>query len=161
MLPSAHIVHQLHGRLRLRVREKCQDQEFFEEVRECLEGLSAVTEVKINCNTGSVLLLHPEASYPEVEAELRELRLFDLSDAPEPQTPALSPVLSGLSSINRALSSGSAGGVDLRTVAFVGVMALVLRQILRGQIIGPALPMVVMALNLLKGVGDSGADSEP
>lgn len=160
MLPAAHIVHQLRGRLRLRVREKCQDQEFFDEVRECLSGLSTITEVKINSTTGSVLLLHPEATCLEVEAQLRELQLFDLTDAPEPQAPALSPVLSGLSGINQALSSGSAGSTDLRTVAFVGVMALVLRQILRGQIIGPALPMVVMALNLLKSVGDPGADSE-
>jgi hypothetical protein len=155
MLPSAHIVHQLRGRLRLRIREKCQDQEYFEEVRQGLEPLSVVEDAKVNCTTGSILLLHPEASYPELEAQLRELRLFDIKAEPEPERPALLPVASGLSSINQALSSGSAGSFDLRTLAFVGVMGLVLRQVIRGELIGPALPMLVMALNLVKGISKS------
>jgi hypothetical protein len=159
-LPLAHIVHRLQGRVRLRVREKCQDLEYFEEVRERLGELSEIADIKINGTTGSILLQHPETPYSELEALLDDLQLFELTTAPEPAPSALSPVLSGLSGVNQALSHGSAGSVDLRALAFLAVMGLVIRQVLRGQLIGPALPMIVMALNLLKGVGDSTPDAD-
>ena len=39
MIPRAQIVHQVHGRLRLRIQERRKDADYFEAVREHLEDL--------------------------------------------------------------------------------------------------------------------------
>ena len=49
----------------------------------------------------------------------------------------------------QALKSGTAGNVDLRTLAFLGLMGLTLHQVLRGQVLGPALPMLWNAFSLI------------
>jgi hypothetical protein len=59
------------------------------------------------------------------------------------------PLRSGLSGIEQALKSGTAGNVDLRTLAFLGLMGLTLHQVLRGQVLGPALPMLWNAFSLV------------
>ena len=85
MLPRAYIVHQVRGRLRLRIREKRQDVEYFQRVCARLETLDGVTEVNFNSNTSSLLILHPELPFEELEPALVSLDLFQLMSAPEPK----------------------------------------------------------------------------
>ena len=51
--------------------------------------------------------------------------------------------------IDAAIADSSGGRVDLRALAYIGLMAFTLRQIVRGQFLGPALPMMWEALRLL------------
>ena len=55
---------------------------------------------------------------------------------------------SALSRFDGAIASETAGSADLRTLMFVGLMALTLRQAWRGEIMAPALPLLGMALSL-------------
>lgn len=164
MLPCAHVVHQLRGRVRIRILEKRGDPEFFQEARRRLDTLPGVADVWVNANTGSILLLHPEQSYEELEPHIRRLELFEIVGGSEPERPALATLESGIARINGAISSGTHGSADLRTLIFVGLMALTIRQVIRGQIMAPALPLLGLALNLLhRGDGSEGgsSDSDP
>jgi len=158
MLPQAYIVHQVRGRLRLRIREKRQDPDYFQAVCVRLEALPGVIGVSCNNTTGSLLLLHPELPYAELAPQLQGLDLFELVDGPEPKTPALAPVFEGFSRINDAVAEGSTGKIDLRSLAFIGLMGLSAQQIYRGNIVGPAVPMLLGALTLAQQITQSTTD---
>lgn len=160
MLPRAYIIHQARGRLRLRIREKRQDLDYFQAVCAQLESLAGVTETRFNGTTGSLLLLHPELLYVELEPQLKELALFELVDGPEPKSPALNPVFAGFSWIDQAISEGSAGNVDLRSLAFIGLIGVAAQQLYRGNIAGPAIPMLLSALSLAQQINQSTTDAD-
>ncbi|MEN8180331.1 MAG: HMA2 domain-containing protein [Pseudomonadota bacterium] len=160
MLPRAYIVHQVRGRLRLRIREKCQDPDYFQAVCVQLESLDGVTDVSFNDATGSLLLLHPELPYAELAPLLQRLALFELVDGPEPKSLALNPVFEGFSWMNHALSEGSAGNVDLRSLAFIGLIGVAAQQLYRGNIAGPAIPMLLGALSLAQQINQSTPESD-
>jgi hypothetical protein len=148
MSEAAYIVHQISGRVRLRIKTRRQDQAYFDELRGRLESLDCIETVRVNSNTGSIILRHPARPYAEVEAAMRQLGLFEIATQAEPPTPALAPLLSGISRIDQLIDEESAGVVNLRTFAVVAVILLAVRQIRRGELLGPALPMLWNALEL-------------
>ncbi|MEN8165987.1 MAG: HMA2 domain-containing protein [Pseudomonadota bacterium] len=148
MLPRAHIVHQLRGRLRLRIREKRQEPEYFEELLNRLQSVTGVSEVRVNQTTGSLLLLHPELPYAELEAQLNELELFEIVATPEAKGSALNPVFAGFSWLDQAISEESIGHFDLRSLVFIGLVGLAAHQMYRGNITVPAIPLLLSALSL-------------
>ena len=149
MAPCAYIIHQVRGRTRLRIREKCNDPHYFEAVRRELDTLSGIDEVRTNSTTGTILLLYTGQSFESLSDQLQAPGLFELVDGPEPVKPALEQISSGIAMIDAAIADSSGGRVDLRALAYIGLMAFTLRQIIRGQFLGPALPMMWEALRLL------------
>jgi hypothetical protein len=81
---------------------------------------------------------------------LRQLDWFALSEGREPVNSPLGSLSSRISMIDKAISGGSGGMVDLRTLAYVGLLGLTIRQAMRGQVLGPALPMMWQAIGLIK-----------
>ena len=148
MTEIAYIVHQISSRVRLRIRSKRQDQAYFDELCRKLQALDCIEDVRVNCNTGSIILRHPETSYAEVETELQQLRLFELAEGPEPETPALRPLVSGISKIDQLIREESAGIANIRTIVVVAAVLLAIRQFRRGELLGPALPLLWNALEL-------------
>ena len=149
MAPCAYIIHQVRGRTRLRIREKCNDPHYFEAVRRQLDTLAGIDEVRANSTTGTILLLYADQSFDALSDQLQQLGLFEVIDGPEPVKPALAQISSGIAMIDAAITDSSGGRVDLRTLAYIGLMAFTLRQVLRGQFLGPALPMMWEALRLV------------
>lgn len=148
MTPRAHIVHQTRNRVRLRIREKRQDPEYFEEVRERLASVTGVSEVRVNSNTGSIVLLHPRKSFEEIAPGLQQPDLFEFFAGPEPEISALAKLQTGMTKLNQVINQGTAGVADLKTVAVIVLVALAIRQIRRGSLIGPALPLLWSALDI-------------
>ena len=159
MMPNAHIVHQARGRIRLQVREKCKDPDYFEAISKQLEGLPGIDEVRTNPTTGSIILLHSLENNTELLERLPQLALFEITACHKQDASAFTPLRSGLNGIEQLLRNGTAGSVDLKTVAFIGVMGLTLHQIMRGQVLGPALPMLWNAFSLINRINSSPADS--
>ncbi len=148
MTELAYIVHQIPGRVRVRIRERRQDQAYFDELRGQLQSLDCIEDVRVNSNTGSIILRHPETSYAEVETGLRQRNLFEIAAGPEPETPALKPLLAGISRIDQLIREESAGSTNLRAIVVVAAVALAIRQFRRGELLGPALPLLWNALDL-------------
>lgn len=154
MLPKALIVHQIRDRVRLRINERKDDPEFFEQIRDQLVSISVIKEVEINSTTASILLLHPSSHWSEVETKLRELKLFEIVKHIE-QDPALSHLMSSVSKIEKRISDFSSGSIDLRTLAFIILSGLALRQIVRGEILGPGIPLLWSAMGLVRFMANS------
>jgi hypothetical protein len=162
MIPRAQIVHQVRGRLRMRIQERRKDVDYFEAVRQHLEDLPGVESVRVNSVTGSVLLLHPELDFDELAPRLCDSDLFQLLAGPPPEVPAFAPLQGGLAGIDRLLGEGTGGGVDLRTVAFIVTMGMAIRQVMRGQIMVPAFTLMWHAMDLVfRNSGESGESDEP
>lgn len=155
MIPTAYIVHQARGRMRLQIKEKCKDQAYFEAVRPALEALADIDEVRVNTTTGSIVLLFPQQNHAELKNRLQQVTLFEISEHRHTEEKPFTSLSSGLSGIEQALKSGTAGSLDLRTVAFIGMMGLTIHQILRGQVLGPALPMLWNAYSLIDRIGNT------
>jgi hypothetical protein len=161
MPPIASIAHQVRGRMRLRVREKRQDSDYFEAARTRLESLPGVEQVTVNNSTASIVLYHELPDNDALLEQLGNTGLFAFSTAAEPEAAAFESLRSGLSGIESALRHGTAGGVDLRTLAFLGMMGLTLHQIVRGQVLGPALPMLWNAFSLISRSGITAPEPGP
>ena len=156
-------MHQIDGRLRLRIPDRREDEEFFEEVAASLQGWLDGVEVRVKPDTGSVLLLHPMIPFDELEPRLRDNGLFEFVAAPPPPGPALAPLLSGVARLDRAVSEATAGSADLRTVLFIAAVGLAIRQLIRGELFGPALPLAWMAFEIASRLAESArnaADAE-
>jgi hypothetical protein len=149
MPPVASIVHQVRGRMRLRVLEKRQDADYFELTRARLESLPGVDRVTTNSSTGSIVLYHELPDNDILREQLFNSGCFVFGTKTAQPAPSFEPLRSGLSAIEQGLRSGTAGSVDLRTIAFLGMMGLTLHQVLRGQVLGPALPMLWNAFSLI------------
>jgi hypothetical protein len=93
--------------------------------------------------------LHPGQSCEELAEAVQQLDSFALVEGPEPVTSPLGSLSSRISMIDEVISGGSGGTVDLRTLAYVGLLGLTIRQVMRGQVLGPALPMMWQAISLI------------
>lgn len=149
MLPRAYIVHQIRSRLRLRIPEKCQDQDYFASLEERLSVLPQLTEVEVSPVSGSVLLLHPFHPFETVRSELENLELFELIDTKPPAVTPMEAVTARIARTDSLINEISSGGLDLRTVAFLFAMLMTLLQAARGNFTGPAIPMFLTALSLI------------
>ena len=150
MLPRAYIVHQLRHRLRLRVPEMRSESEFFEQAREQIAGFEGVAAVEASDVTGSIVISHPDQTYENLHARLQAMDLFEFVSTPQPVTPAREILASGISRIDRFVSEGSLGRVDLGTLAFTALLGSALHQFIRGNYTGPAFPMILSGINLLR-----------
>ena len=149
MLPLAQIVHQTRSRVRLRIAEKRKDPEYFEEVREQLGAVSDILDFRTSSTTGCIILEFREQVWPDLEPHLEQLGLFRINAALETGKPAIDSLTSGLSRVNQTLAAGSDGRIDLRTLAYLGLMAITISQAMRGQLLGPAIPLLFNAMSLV------------
>lgn len=150
MLPKAYIVHQLRHRLRLRIPKMRSESEFFEQVGQQIAGLEDVAAVEVNDVTGSIMISHPDRTYEHLHPRLQAIDLFELVATPQPVTPAREILISGISRIDRLIYQGSSGGIDLGTLAFTALLGSSLHQFIRGNYTGPAIPLLLSGINLLR-----------
>lgn len=156
MRPRAYIVHRTRERLRLRIPDQRNDDEFFEAVWAELDALPEGLDVRVRPSTASVLLAHPELPFAALAPRLRESKLFTLADEPRPSRPGLAPLIAAASKIDRSLRKGTFGSTDLRTLLFIAIVALAIRQLIRGELLGPAVPLLWIALQVAERIAASG-----
>lgn len=148
MKPVAKIIHQTQDRTRFRVLGKRRDDQFFSDIEEQLARLPGIEAVKTNPLSSSVLLLHPD-SEPQVTLNRVEKQgLFDSIETEfEPKTPGLNPetITKGFAKFE---DSFSAFTEKEQTPFFFLLIGLAAMQALRGNILGPAIPLLGFALEL-------------
>lgn len=157
MLPRAHIVHQLRHRVRLRIPEQRGDPFYFEEAGEKLATLDSLSQYNTNTATGCIVLHFPDSDWATVKEQVLALDAFELTDAPVAETPAMQPLLYNIARLDKTVANSSAGRVDLRTIMFLALTVLAIRQAMKGDILGPALPLILSAWSLAEkfGVGSA------
>ncbi|MCB1755107.1 MAG: hypothetical protein KDJ38_06275 [Gammaproteobacteria bacterium] len=159
MCPDAYVVHQLRGRTRLRVPEIQQNGDYAAGLAEQLDKLPESCRCRINTLTGSVLVEHPDLNGEGLLEELRSLDLFRLHSGMPRSEPAIDQLMDGFARVDRALSDRTSGSVDLRTLAFTILLGIMFRQMVRGQLLGPAVPLLLSALSFLHQANPGGGDA--
>ena len=146
MLPTAHIVHRLRGRLRLKVPDKRRDDEWFAETVSRLEQLPGVKQVEACAMSGSLLIRHQ--ADVGLEEQLASTGSFRVTDEHVVSPPVLDPILDGLSRSQHRLKHRTGGRANLETVLIVLLLLAAAVQALRGQIMIPAVSLLFYAAEL-------------
>lgn len=157
MRPAAHILHQTSGRTRFKVPEKRGDEDYFAQSREQLSELSGIEAVKTNPLTASILLLHPDTAYGRIETQLNQTELFELNEEVVAES-TRSPWTSIMEEIEGSVREWS---WDRHTALFVFFTVLGVRQLLRGEILAPAIPMFIYALEFALKKGQANQPPNP
>ena len=138
MMPEAVIGHTIPGRVRLKIPGMRGDPVYFQMAAEILQGASGVRTVETNHRTASILVTGPAAALPRLRRIGSDHDLFHLTDH---------------------AGSGTRGGErrtritarrDVQNRIAVILLALAFVQILRGQIMVPALALIWNALELIQ-----------
>jgi hypothetical protein len=154
-LPEARVCHLTTGRLRLRVPEKRRDNAFFRTVEQRLAGWDNVDRVEVNPLTASVLVTFSDPAALFAENALRN-DLFTIAyDAPDGSAgqarQALTERVTELwREADRALRRWTGGGADIRSAAFLLMLAGAAYQLLRGRIAPPAATLLWDAGDMLR-----------
>lgn len=148
---SAFVVHELFGRLRLRIPEKRKDAAYFAGLAERLSECPGVTRVESNALTGSVLLLHAEeTSATDVARYAEQTALFSVKRLSATPTRTLGQeAAKGLDAFGRGLASASGGTVDLQSVFFLMLLGLAAFQAKRGLVLPPAVSLFWEAIRVV------------
>lgn len=83
MLPKAYLVHQIPGRMRLRIPEKRGDSSYFESISKALSRHAGVEDLVTAPATASILIHHQEPAEPII-ASASERGLFAIVPEPQP-----------------------------------------------------------------------------
>ena len=126
-----------------------QEKEYFEAVRDSLKSLDGVGDVKINATTGSMVILHPETAFSDIEPELNALQLFEIMRVEDAGPEALNPAQLHLANADRAIARWTKGMLDLRLLTVAGAVGFSIRQYKRGKLLGPAVALVWTAADLV------------
>ena len=144
MAHKGYVAHHIPGhRIRIRVPHKKRDHPFFQTVAAQLNGIDGV-KASTTPETGSILV-HYQGDFAQLlisaaEAGLGEL--IDLEMGGEPLEPLVDRLLNQGGAIERKLLSSTGGQVDVKTFAMLGLMLAAGVQLFRGQIFGPAVPLL-------------------
>ena len=146
MVPTAYIVHQSRGRLRLKLPNKCRDDEWLSEIATRLEQVPDVEGVEVAAVSGSLLIHHHAGT--ELKGHLAETGLFKIIDGPLSSPPVLDRVTEGVFRSDRALERRTGGRVNLKTLLILVLIGLALIQSLRNRIMVPAITLLMFAAQL-------------
>src|SRR5882672_4071412 len=144
MAHKAHIVHHSPGRVRLRLHRKRHDPEFFRAVQDRLMRCDNVHQVDVNPATGSILVRYSgEISGLIGQAMAHGLTEFAEVELGLPPVEPVSSLLKGrMADVSTMLSRATGGTVDGGTAVVVTLLVAGTWQFLRGQVLGPAVPLL-------------------
>lgn len=148
---SAYIVHELPGRLRLKIPKKRGDSAYFTEISRRLARFPGITDVRGKADTGSLLVQHSRAiGAPDIAAEAERSALFRLIRTPEkPRATLLQHAAAGAQVMDHGLAAASRGFLDLRSIILLMLLGMAARQAAQGQIMVPAFSLLVFAAELV------------
>jgi hypothetical protein len=154
MADTAHIVHHIPGRVRLRVPARRHNQAFFSDTKQRLEQCEAISSVTVNPATASVLVRY-SGELTDLLAQVASTGLEDLLEISDelPPVPAVSDqLLVKLNRMDSRIASGTGGGLDGRSAVLITLLLAGTAQLLRGQVFGPAVPLIWYAAQAIGGI---------
>ena len=147
------IIHELPGRLRLKIYSKSRDQSYFEQTAKALLQYPQLQKVQYNAVTASILIHSNEALEKRHFFSFAEdNQLFSQHTAAENNKtePVAKQMADELSKADFILRAKSTGKLDLQSVYFLTFVVLGMYQMSRGQVLGPASSLLWHALQLIE-----------
>lgn len=147
-MPDAHLIHRLPGRLRMRLPDQRKDQAFLDDLASRMSMHEGIERVTCDAVTGSLLIRH---SLDDATLDRILEQQFDLALAPAPVPTVhngLAPLNATMNAVDYGLRRATGGSTDLRVVLFLLLMGLAVRQMLRGQVMVPAVTLLWQAFEV-------------
>jgi len=149
---TARIVHTMRGRVRLRIRGRRHDSVYFQDVQQRLTQCPSVHRVEINPNTASILIYYDN----DLQNLLAEAMIAGLAEVIELNTAPAEPInqrlISRLGLMDRRISAATSGEVDGSTLIVMILLMASTVQIVRGQMFGPAVPLLWYSAQAISGM---------
>lgn len=144
MAVAAHIVHHIPGRVRLRVPHRRDHHGFFAEVHQRLETCPNVTGISTNPATASILVRY-KGELAEVLGQAAAVgihELLEMNDGLPPVPQVVGALLGRLAHADSQITERTSGSLDGRSTVLLVLIAAGIVQLLRGQVLGPAMPLL-------------------
>ena len=147
MAYALHIAHQLPGRVRLRPSGTALTADELTHLTEAIARLPGVIACIGRLVTGSLIVEH-EGDFARIAEDAAAQALFALVEAPAPKPVGLMAE-EGLTYADLRLRELSNGQFDLRSALGTLILGLAVLQLARGQIVGPAMTLLLQSIDLL------------
>lgn len=148
MLPVALIVHELPGRVRLRIRERKGDREYFQRVAAEFIAVEGVEAVVTDFRTGSVLVRY-RGELPSLLEEGAQRDLFRIAKGPQ-GVAWTTAIYQALERGDRELYAESGGRVDFSTLSFLAMAAAGIFQVANGRGLPAGVTLLRYAYEVLR-----------
>ena len=155
--PFAYIKHQLPGRVRLKIPQKRGDFRYFARLAGLFADCTDITQLQLNPSAASILICHgTETQFLNITEFAQTNGLFTIIEQPEEETftipylPIPKLTSTGLNRLDESLMDFSQGRLDGRSLLFLALIGLAVRQMAKGHIMGPASTLLWYAFSVLK-----------
>lgn len=153
-MPTAYVVHSLPGRLRLKIPARRGDAGYFAALSAALRACPGVQSVETNAMTAGVLIHYPPPlTAADLAAAAAAAAPLDLEYGSPPVRSVAENLAAQFQRADSVLRRGSGGQVDFRSVSVLTLLGLALYQLARGEILQPAVPLLLGAMAVLPGNG--------
>ncbi|MGI9212668.1 MAG: HMA2 domain-containing protein [Methylococcaceae bacterium] len=150
-LIAAYIAHHIPGRLRLRIPDRRGDTVFFSHLSECLGRCAGIESITVKPQTACVVFTsHPGLALADIVEWGRDKCGLNIQQQPLTVAhPSVAEAVgSGLGGLDRGMARFSSGVIDLRSLLFIVLVILIIRQLRRGQLVGPVSSLLLSALDI-------------
>jgi hypothetical protein len=165
MLPAAVVVHEMPGRMRLRIAERRCDEAWFARVTRQLRDCPTVLDATPTPITGSILIQYDGTDANVIRSYAQTLELFEVVTSLERRDAGGPPpdevIRTGLSIVDGWMRRQTGNGTDLRSVALVGLLGAAVWQTLRGHVLPAGATLLWYAIALSTERRPDGPDREP
>ncbi len=152
MAHKGYVAHHIPGRrIRIRVPHKKRDTAFFQDVAARLNGIEGV-QASVTPETSSVLI-HYQGDLESllISAAAAGLEKFiDLEMGDEPLAPLADRIIDQAATVEQKLLASTGGQIDGRSFVMLGLMLAAGVQLFRGQLFGPAVPLLWYTAEMIR-----------
>ena len=147
-MPVGHVAHELPERMRIRIPEYRKDDAALARLSQRMEQEEGIASVSRDALTASLLIRH-RLDGEDLKTVLTDTLGIDLQPAPVSKIRhGLAPVNAAIETVNQGLRRASSGSTDLQALIFIFLVAAAVRQLLRGQVMVPAISLLWYAFEL-------------
>ena len=145
---TAHVVHSVPGRIRLRVHNRRHHRQFFQQIEDRLNQLPQVKSVEADPLTGSVLV-HHSGNIVDLLVAAAASGLGELVDVGPPPAVA-EQIRAEVATFDELVQRVTSGQLDLTTLAMFGLFTLAGVQLVTGNQPVIAITLAWYAAELLR-----------
>lgn len=159
---SAYLVHAVTDRARIRIPARRGDAAFFAGLKTRLAECPFLASIEINARAASLLVTFTDnCGLDALAKHAREQDLFELRKEAPPVKPLGTLLTEQMQQADRLIGAGTQQ-LDAQSRFFLLFLGLGLQQVLRGQVLQPAIPLLWKAVDLLRNRGmRTPVDREP
>jgi hypothetical protein len=151
-LSPGYLIHSAPGRCRFKIPSKRHDAAYFQNMKEDLLNISGIERIDANPLTASVLILYDpqQVQLNDLSAQLETAEHFEPTETETMQVQTVwERATSGLDSFDQLLKESTSGHIDFKSLLFIILFMMAIRQLHQGVIFSAAATLFWYALQVL------------